>query len=168
MLKTVKLIRHIKCLLNPCYIKGFFTSKIFNTVFLKARKAQVTLCRTPLSLECYLLFEHSLIVKIDVEVDLQQLASCLVHCFRRTSLGHSDLFLMSPCSYNSILFQFEKFKLTFSSRLKNIPNFKKFQKKAAERFSDLGTLNFNFRLEPIFNTALAPSKNTAQFKSGQN
>jgi len=25
-----------------------------------------------------------------------------------------------------------------------------------------------FRLEPIFNTALAASKNTAQFKSGQN
>jgi hypothetical protein len=27
---------------------------------------------------------------------------------------------------------------------------------------------FGFRLEPIFNTAQAASKNTAQFKSGQN
>jgi len=42
----------------------------------------------------------------------------------------------------------------------------------AERFTDLGKLNFpiwfGLRLEAIFNTAQAASKNTARFKSGQN
>ncbi len=41
-----------------------------------------------------------------------------------------------------------------------------------ERFTDLGKLNFRwlfgFRLEPIFNTSPAASKNDAGFKSGQN
>ncbi len=39
-------------------------------------------------------------------------------------------------------------------------------------FRDLAKLNspmwFNFKLEPVFNTAPASSKNEAHFKSGQN
>jgi len=42
----------------------------------------------------------------------------------------------------------------------------------AECFSDLGKLNFQmvgwFKLEPIYATAPAASKNTALFNSGQN
>ncbi len=42
----------------------------------------------------------------------------------------------------------------------------------AERFSDLGKLNFQmviwFKLEPIYATAPAASKNTARFKCGKN
>jgi len=41
-----------------------------------------------------------------------------------------------------------------------------------ERFTDLGKLNslwwFGFRFEPIFTTAPAASKNSAQFESGKN